>query len=99
MSSSGAVFGLVDPDPSTFSGSYDESVLTFTGTGDGVFGDLTMIFSADGTVTASGVAIPATNIDTLSVKGNVSKTSFDTKYTLRVGGVIFAEGTLNLTKI
>lgn len=98
LDAGGAVFGLVDPDPSTFSGTYDENALTFTGNGDGVFGDLTMIFSADGTVTASGVAIPATNIDTLSVEGNISGTSFDTNYTLRVGGVVFAEGTLNLTK-
>lgn len=94
----GAVFGLVNPSAKTFSGTYNEDALTFTGTGDDLFGNLTMTFASTGSVTASGIDVPATDIDMLSLSGTVTATALNANYTLTLGSLTYAQGTMSLTK-
>ncbi|MBI4092511.1 MAG: hypothetical protein HY420_01155, partial [Candidatus Kerfeldbacteria bacterium] len=94
----GFVFGLIDPAAKTFTGTYNEDAMTFTGAGDDVFGDLTITFAANGSVTVSGLEVPASSIDILTASGAVTATNLSANYTLTFGGLTYAEGTMSLTK-
>ena len=94
----GFVFGLVNPGQKTFSGTYDQDALTFTGTDDDVFGDLILTFNTGGTFTISGLQVPASNVDVLTASGTVTATALNANYTLDLGGVFYAAGTISMTK-
>ena len=98
LDAGGFVFGLVDPAAKTFTGTYNEGAMTFTGTGDDVFGNLTITFAATGGVTVSGLDVPASGLDTLTASGAVTPTNLDANYTLTIGGITYAEGTMRLAK-
>lgn len=98
LDAGGFVFGLIDPAAKTFSGTYNEDAMTFTGTGDDVFGNLSMTFAASGSVTVSGLDVPASSIDTLTANGTVTATNLNVNYTLTFGGLTYAEGTISLVK-
>ncbi len=94
----GFVFGLIDPAAKTFTGTYNENAMTFTGTGDDLFGNLTMTFAASGSVTVAGLDVPADSIDSLTASGVVTATNLNADYTLTIGGVTYAEGTMSIVK-
>lgn len=94
----GFVFGLVDPAPKTFTGTYNKDAMIFTSAGDDLFGNLTITFAATGSVTVSGLDVPALSIDTLTASGVVTTTNLNADYTLTIGGVTYAEGTMSLFK-
>ncbi len=72
--------------------------MTFTGTGDDLFGNLTMTFAASGSVTVAGLDVPADSIDSLTASGVVTATNLNADYTLTIGGVTYAEGTMSIVK-
>jgi hypothetical protein len=91
----GSVFGLLDPPPVTFSGSYgamqgaDLSV-----TDDPTFGDASLTITADGEVTGRLEDMMGTG-GSLDITGTITPQRIDLRYTLAFGS-ISAEGTVEL---
>jgi hypothetical protein len=91
----GKVFGLVDPEPKRFVGSYDANALTFSGT-DELFGPLsaTIVPTGEFSVTAPDVSAPG--IDRLEVNGRFTVRDVSAHYIIFFTSGSRAEGSFLL---
>lgn len=94
----GMVFGMLDPDPMTYEGTYNADGATFEAPGDPLFGDLTIFVVPGGEVTINGELVPIEGIASLSASGNISEDTIELEYTVVFTGGGEAMGVLNLTK-
>jgi hypothetical protein len=94
----GMVFGMLDPDPMTYEGTYDADGATFEAAGDPLFGDLTITVAADGEVAINGDLVPVEGIASLSAEGSITSDAIQLDYTVTFTGGGEAMGVLNLTK-
>ncbi len=98
----GMVFGLLDPDSKTYSGTYNETGAVFSAVDDDLFGDLTITVVANDNDTANiilaGVDIPVTDIDGISATGTLYTDSLDLEYIVTFEDQSTADGVMNLTK-
>ena len=90
----GNVFGAADPPAEKFTGTYTAAGFTVTSKST-LFGDLSLTFKADGTISGSGK--PA-GFDDITFKGTGTAKTMTLTYTINQGGKKFAEGTFDLTK-
>jgi hypothetical protein len=94
----GMVFGMLDPDPMTYEGTYDANGATFEAPGDPLFGDLAISVTPAGDVTINGELVPVDGIASLSASGTISSDSIQLEYTVVFTGGGEAMGVLNLVK-
>lgn len=94
----GFVFGALDPDPKTYTGSYTADGATFEAPGDPLFGDLTIQASFDGQVTITGEMVPVPGIAQLDAVGSFTPQEIALEYTVTFAGGDLAEGEMTLTK-
>lgn len=94
----GFVFGALDPDPISYSGSFDPEGAVFNIPGDSLFGDLSINVSKDGAVTIVGESVPDERIDSITAEGTVTpmEVSLDYEVTFTTGDS--AVGEMTLTK-
>lgn len=88
----GLVFGLVDPDPKTFQGTYDASgILVFSGNDD-LFGDFTITVSPDGRFVMVAPDVIAPGIDRVEANGDLQTAHYIIHFT----GGSRAEGSVQM---
>jgi hypothetical protein len=96
----GMVFGAVNPDPATYSGTYDAEGAYFTIMDDPVFGEVVMTISAaDNSFTITGELIPDPGIASIEASGMFTEDTVDGEYTVFFAGGGQAVGETTLTKI
>ena len=93
----GNVLGGSDPDPETFSGTYDAAALTVTGTSV-VFGDITWSVDSSGNMTGNGINVPSPTIDSVGFTGTASAQIMTLDYTVYFTGGGTAVGVLTFYK-
>lgn len=96
----GFVFGMVDPDPITFAGTYNETEAIFELFNDPVFGYLIATISAvTNEITLVGEIIPDSGIASLEASGMFTENTINTEYTVVFATGGQAVGEANLTKV
>jgi len=75
----GKVYGLVDPEPRTYLGYYDDKGIHFILNRESVFGEVT-IDAVDGSIVAKGFQIPFTRINGVTGQGSYSTETTDITY-------------------
>lgn len=93
----GLVFGLIDPPPKEFAGTYDSSGATFQVQDDDLFGDVTITVSADGAISFGGTDVPVPGIDSVSAEGTITAQAVEMSYTVTFSGGGTAEGVMSMT--
>ncbi|NIS80600.1 MAG: hypothetical protein GTO14_10435 [Anaerolineales bacterium] len=94
----GFVFGALDPDPVTYTGTFSADGAIFEAPGDPLFGDLTITVSSDGKVTILGELVPVEGIASLAATGTITPEVLNLKYTVTFAGSGEAVGEFELTK-
>lgn len=99
----GFVFGLIDPDPKTYTSTYDENGAVFTATDDDLFGDMTITVVAGesgepGTVDFQGLDVPVAGIDSITATGTIDDTEITLNYEIQFSPIGTAEGVFTLIK-
>lgn len=98
----GMVFGMFDPDPATYSSTYDADGIVFTATEDPVFGTLTItvVVNDDGTaqVTLDAQNVPTAGIETVTATGTLTQDALEMNYTIGFVLGASADGTFTLEK-
>jgi len=91
----GMVFGLVDPDPKTFAGTYGPAELYFSDHDD-LFGDFTISIKPSGEFTMNAPSVEAPGIDRLEVNGTILGNQIQARYQVFMKGRTRAEGSVQL---
>lgn len=94
----GMVFGVLDPPPKIFDGTYDAEGARFAAQGDSLFGDMTITVDDGGAIAMSGLNIPFTNIDTLQAAGTITSSAISMTYTVGFPDGASARGELTMAK-
>ncbi len=98
----GLVFGEFDPDPATYTSTYDADGIVFTATGDEVFGTvtITVVANDDGTaaVTLDAQNVPTGGIETVAATGTLTSDALEMNYTIGFILGATADGTFTLEK-
>lgn len=94
----GFVFGVIDPDPITYVGSFSADGAIFEAPGDPLFGDLTMKVTADGEVAIVGELVPIEGIAQLSATGTITPEEIFLEYIVTFAAGDTAVGEMTLTK-
>lgn len=94
----GFVFGALNPDPKTYTGSFTADGATFVAPDDPLFGDLTIQVSPDGEVTITGEMVPIQGIAQLDAVGSITPDEIALEYTVTFVGGDLAVGEMALTK-
>jgi len=96
----GMVFGAVNPDPATYTGTYNEVGATFNFLDDPVFGEVVMTISfADSSITVTGELIPDPGIARIEATGTFTEDTVTAEYTVFFTGGGQAVGETNLTRV
>ncbi|MFC2169824.1 hypothetical protein ACFLRM_04585 [Acidobacteriota bacterium] len=97
----GFVFGLPDPDPKTFSGTYDANGIVFD-VQDNLFGDLKITITRTGentgTVDIDAQNIPASGINSMTATGSITPTTLHLDYTVNFSDGSSATGVFNMSR-
>lgn len=93
----GLVFGLLDPEPEEFGGSYDAAGATFGDANNRLFGNVTITISADGDILFEATGVPAPGIESITAEGTISADAIEMSYTVTFTGGGTAEGVMSLT--
>ncbi len=94
----GFVFGMLDPDPITYTANFGGGRIDFDVSGDPVFGDFLATGLADGTVSIEAELIPVEGIARLTAEGTFAPRGIHLTYTVEFFGGAEASGELNLTR-
>ena len=90
------MFGLIDPPPKEFAGTYDSSGATFQVQDDDLFGDVTITVSAEGTISFEGTDVPVPGIDSVSAEGTITAAAIEMSYAVTFPGGGTAEGVMRM---
>ena len=94
----GFVFGALDPDPMTYTGSFSSEGAVFDIPADPLFGDLTITVTAEGEISITGELVPVEGIAQISAIGTISSEEMHLDYTVTFSAGEPAIGEMNLTK-
>ncbi len=93
----GTVFGATDPLPERYVAQLGPSGVTFTAMS-ATFGDFTLTINPDGTMTGTGLNVPAAGIDEFTFTGTITPTQINLNYTVSFTGGGTAVGLLQVNK-
>lgn len=94
----GLVFGLIDPAPKTFTGTYGSQGIIFQAQGDDLFGDVTITISPEGEIAFQGQNIPVPGFDSVTADGTITAEETSGTYIVNFAGGGSAQGVFNLVK-
>jgi hypothetical protein len=94
----GFVFGLIDPDPQTYTGTYDANGVLFSILDDPIFGQLEVEMDFNGTFSAMADLIPEASIASMQVSGTFGDGMAQGEYMIEFAGGGGAEGVIELTQ-
>lgn len=92
----GLVFGLVDPEPKTFSGVYNVQEVYFSAN-DELFGNFVVSIKPSGELTMQAPNVSAPGIDRFEVNGVFANGAINARYVIFMKGGTRAEGSVQLT--
>jgi hypothetical protein len=95
----GMVFGMADPPPMTYSGTYDADGAYFEAPDDPLFGDLSIRFASNGDASVVGELVPVEGVARLEAYGTATADGVQLFYTVYFLGGSSAEGELTLHKL
>ena len=95
MDVGGMVFGLVDPDPKTFRGTYNPQELYFSDHDD-LFGDFSISIKPSGEFTMDAPSTEALGIDRFEVNGTITPEHIQAHYQVFLKGGTRSEGVVEL---
>lgn len=93
----GTVFGATDPLPERYMAQLGPNGVTFTAMS-ATFGDFTLTINSDGTMTGTGLNVPAAGIDEFTFTGTITPTQINLNYTVNFTGGGTAVGLLQVNK-
>lgn len=95
----GLVFGALDPDPQTYSGTFDAEGAYFQILDDPVFGEVLITILSSGEVSMTADLIPDPGIATMEATGALTPDELTATYTITFIGGGQASGEVTLTKV
>ena len=93
----GMAFGVIDPEPVTYAGTYTGKGLRILVEQDPLFGRLEVFINADGSLTATSEQIPISGIKSMTVNGTATATEMNLEYTVQLSAGQ-ADGEVELTR-